>query len=158
MYGFTIDYPDTWEVELRPRSLASAGDLAFKTKGLRVYLTWGDLARIRKKFGTLEQQAEASLKQMKKGGDVRRVETMKHEEMAINGHRSIFNSARFVLGTGIMALKTSKREVCTLHLQCERSGKFFVVYANAAGEGSLDMVAGTFQHMISTLRCHSQPT
>ncbi len=154
MYGVSLEYPDTWNVELRPNSTAAGGDLAFKTLGARVFLTWGSLETIRRKFRSLDDQAEDSLKKMKKSGDVRRFEILEHREMNVNGHRSIFNSAKVTLGTGLLAMKTAWREVCTLHLHCEPSQKFLVLYADATGQGSLVTISDQFFHMSSSLRCH----
>jgi len=156
MYGFSLEYPDIWEVELRPGSTSSAGDVAFKTRGIRFFLTWGPLEENRNKFGTLDHQAAESLKKIKKSGDVRRVEVLDHKDMTVNGHRSIFNSVKLSLGTGLMAMKTVRREVYSLHLYCEPSQRFFVLYANGAGEGALKSVSEVFFLMSSTLRCHSQ--
>ena len=156
MYEFSIEYPDEWEVELGPHSTADAGDLAFKTRGARIFLSWGPLQNIRGKFRSLDDQAQGSLKKMGKGGDVRRLEKLDHKEMNVGGHRSIFDSAKLTLGTGLMAMKTTRREVCSLHFYCEPSQKFFVLYASGIGDGSLARISDTFFHMSSTLRCHTE--
>jgi hypothetical protein len=158
LYGFSLEYPNVWDVELRPGSTSTAGDAAFKTRGIRFFLTWGPLEETRSKFGTLDRQADESLKKIRKSGDVRRLEVLDHKDMEVNGHRSIFNSVRLSLGVGLLAMKTVRREVYSLHLYCEPSQRFFVLYANGAGEGSLKSVSDVFFLMSSTLRCHSHVT
>lgn len=154
MYGFSLEYPDTWEIELRPHSTAAAGDLAFKSRSGRVFLTWGSLEKVKKKFGSLDRQAEDGVKKMRKSGAVRRFEILDHREMNVNGHRSIFNSTRLTIAAGLMGMRTAQREVCSLHLHCDPSQKFFVLYANGIGEQSEGAILDVFFRMSSTLRCH----
>jgi hypothetical protein len=154
MYGFGVEYPDNWGIELGPRSTPTAGDLAFRTRGMRIFLSWGPLAEKRKQFDTLDSQVEDSFKRMKKSADVRKLEIVDRKEMTVNGHRSIFNSAKLTLGVGLMAMKKAKREVCSLHFYCEHSQRFLALYTDGIGEGSLSHFSDIFFHMSSTLRCH----
>jgi hypothetical protein len=154
MYGFNIEYPDSWEVELGPRSTPNAGDIAFRTRGMRVFLSWGPLEEKKKKFDTLDRLVKDTFERMKKGPDVRKLEIVQTEEMSVNGHKSIYNSAKITIGVGLMAMKTSKREVCSLHFYCEQSQRFYALYTDGIGEGSLSHFLDIFHHMSSTLKCH----
>lgn len=156
MYGFSLEYPSTWNLELQPKSAAEAGDVAFKTLGIRVFLTWGSLDKARQRYGSLDKQVEDSLTRMRKSGDVRRFEIVEQKEMTLNGHRAIYSSTRASLGVGLLAMKTSHREVCTLHLHCEPSKKYLVLYASGVGQGSLEQFSETFSHMSASLKCHSR--
>jgi hypothetical protein len=155
MYGFGIEYPNTWEVEIGPRSTPTSGDLAFRTRGIRIFLSWGPLQEKKEKFDSLDSQVADSIKRMQKSSDVRKFEIVDHKEMIVGGHRALFNSARLTLGVGLMAMKASKREVCSLHLYCEESQKFFALYVDGIGEGTLVMVSEIFTHMSEALKCHS---
>jgi len=154
MYGFGLEYPSTWNLELQPKSTPEAGDIVFKTLGVRVFLTWGSLDRARQKYGDLDKQVEDSLTRMRKSGDVRHFEMVEQKEMSLNGHRAIYSSTRAKLGIGPLAMKTGYREVCMLHLHCEPSRKYLVLYASAVGEGSLAQFYEIFSHMSSSLECH----
>lgn len=154
MYGFSIEYPDTWEVEIGPRSTSTAGDVAFRTRGMRVFLSWGPLGEKRRQFENLDSLVQDSFTRMKKGPDVRKLEIVDTREMVVNGHRSIYNSARLTLGIGLMAMKTAKREVDSLHFYCEQSQRFLAVYTDGIGEGSLAHFPDIFLHMSSTVKCH----
>ena len=153
MYGVSLMYPDTWEVEIGPRSTPTAGDLAFRTRGIRIFLSWGPLEEKRKQFDSLDSQVDDSLKRMKKGADVRKLEIVDRKKTTVVGHKAIFNSAKLTLGVGVMALKASKREVCTLHFYCEPSRKFFALYMDAA-EQFHSISSDIFSHMSETLTCH----
>jgi len=153
MYGFSLEYPDTWEVEIGPRSTAAAGDLAFRTRGIRIFLSWGPLEGKLRKFGSLDKQVDDSLKRMKSGAEVRKLVVGDRKERVVLGHRAIFSSANLTLGLGVMALKSSKREVSTLHFYCEPTGKFFALYMDAV-EQFHSVSSGIFSHMSETLTCH----
>jgi hypothetical protein len=154
MYGFSIEYPDTWEVEIGPRSTSTAGDVAFRTRGMRVFLSWGPLGEKRRQFENLDSLVKDSFTRMKKGPDVRKLEIVDTKETVVNGHRSIYNSARLTLGIGLMAMKTAKREVDALHFYCEQSQRFLALYTDGIGEGSLSHFPEIFLHMSSTVKCH----
>jgi hypothetical protein len=148
-----MKYPDTWEVELNPKSDRSAGDVVFKTTRQRIFLTWGSLGRIRERYGSLEKHAEAGLEKVKKGSDVKKMEVILHKEDSVNGHKAIFNRFRVTLGVSFFAMRTAYRELSSVHLHCEETGKFFVIYESVMGQDSVtDMEV--FEHMKDSFACH----
>lgn len=158
MYGFSIEYPDTWEVELNPKADRTAGDVVFKTLRHRIFLTWGPLEKARKKYGSLDTHAEAGLQKVRKGGDVRKLETLEHRETNVNGHKAIFNRFRVTLGVGFFGIRTAYRELSSLHLYCERTGKFFVLYESVVDSDSVTGLETIFEHMKDSFKCHDQLT
>jgi hypothetical protein len=154
MYGFSIEYPDTWEIELNPKTDRTAGDVAFKTSRHRIFLTWGPLERVKEKYGSLDRHAEAGIQKVRKGGDVRNLETLEKREVYVNGHKSILNRFRVTLGVGIMAMRNAYRELSSVHLHCDVTGKFFVLYESVMGSGSGMELGTAFEHMKDSFKCH----
>ncbi len=153
MYGFSIEYPDTWDVELNPKSERRAGDVVFKTTRQRIFLTWGSLEIVKQKFGSLDKHAEAGLEKVRKGSDVKKMEMILHKEDWVNGHRAIFNRFRVTLGVSFFAMRTAYRELSSVHLHCEKTGKFFVIYESVMGQDIFTDVE-LFEHMKGSLACH----
>ena len=153
MYGFSVGYPDSWEVELNPKSDRSAGDVVFKTTRQRIFLTWGSLERIKEKYGSLDKHAEAGLEKVRKGSDVKKMEMILHKEDSVNGHRAIFNRFRATVGVSFFAMRTAYRELSSVHLHCEETGKFFVISESVMGQ---DIVTDpeVFGHMKGSFACH----
>lgn len=154
MYGFSVDYPDTWEVELNPKSDRTAGDVVFKTLRHRIFLTWGTLERVKAKYDSLDKHAEAGLQKVRKGGDVRKLEMLERREIYINGHKSIFNRFKVTLGVSFFAMRSAYREVSSVHLHCEDTGRFFVLYESVMGSVSSAELGTVFEHMKESFRCH----
>jgi len=154
MYGFSIDYPDTWEVELNPKSERTGGDVVFKTLRHRVFLSWGLLDSAEKKYGSLDKHVDASIQKVRKGGDVRKLETLERTSASMNGHKAIFSHYRVTLGVSFYAMRTAYREVSSVHLHCEKTGKFFVLYESIMGSDTVTGLETIFGHMKDTFRCH----
>jgi hypothetical protein len=154
MYGLHIEYPDTWDVELNPKSDRTMGDVVFKTTRHRIFLSWGPLDRVQEKYGSLDRHAEAGLGKISKGSDVRKMETLEKSETTVNGHKAIFNRFRVTLGVSFFAMRTAYREISSFHLHCERNGKFYVLYESVMGLNSASGLEPIFQHMKDSFKCH----
>lgn len=154
IYGFNIEYPDTWEVELNPKSERTAGDVVFKALHHRVFLSWGNLNSAKEKYGSLDKHVDAGIQKVKKGGDVRKLETLERRSISINGHEAIFSRYRVTLGVSFYAMRTAYREVSSVHAHCEQTGKFFVLYESVMGSSALTDSETIFEHMKMTFRCH----
>jgi len=154
MYGFSIEYPDTWEVELNPKADRAAGDVVFKTLHHRIFLTWGPLEQAKSKYGSVDKHAEVGLEKVRKGGDVRRMEMLERGKTYLNGHKAVFSRFKVTLAVGLFAMRNAYRELLSVHSHCEETGKFFVLYESAEGLGSLTGRETTFQRMKDSFKCH----
>jgi hypothetical protein len=154
MYGFSIEYPDTWDVELNPKSERTMGDVVFKTRRHRIFLSWGPLDRVKEMYGSLDRHTDAGLRKISKGSDVRKMETLEKSETTLNGHKAIFNRFRVTLGVSFFAMRTAYREISSIHLHCERNGKFYVLYESIMGLDSAAELEPVFQRMKDSFKCH----
>jgi len=156
MYGFAIDYPDVCKVDFNSKSRREAGDVVFTfPNSSRIYLSWGELEKVSKRFASVEEHADYSLDAMKKGKNVLNFERVSRDTGALRDHKTSVNKVRFdekalkFLGRG----KDIPREAYSLHVHCDKSNRYFVHYSMAAAGGELrfDRI---MESMRDSFKCH----
>jgi hypothetical protein len=156
MYGFTVDYPETCRVELSSKSRRDAGDVVFKFPDSgKIFLTWGQLEKVSKRFGSAEEHADYSLDAMKKGKNVKNFERVFRDTVPLRNHQTSVNKVRFeekvpkIFRLG----KDIPREAYSLHVHCDKSNRYFVLYTMAPADE-----AGRFDRIMESMRksfnCH----
>ena len=155
VYGFQVDYPRTWKVELNPKSEHAQGDVAFKAQdGTRMYVSWGLLEKIQKKFATLDDHVKASIQRIKKDGQVGRVEILDQKELQMSGHRALYTRiSATVQSASFFSRSVGQRQLWSAHLHCEKSGRFFVVYGSSQSEKELMEITNVYNHLRESFRC-----
>ncbi len=156
VYGFSIDYPKEARIEFNPKSRRGEGDIVFhfpdKTK---IYLSWGDLEKAKKSFGTVDEHADHGLNRVKTARNIKSFELISHDAVGINSHHGAYNRAKFEeVAVGFLGGRSkSPREAHSIHVHCEESSRYYVVYALLSIGGTYDY-AKTFTKMAKTLKCH----
>lgn len=156
VYGFSIKYPVDARLEFNPKSRRGAGDVVFHFPDrVKIFLSWGDLEEATKKFHTVEEHAEHSLKRIKSSGNVKGFEKVEHDSLKINSHQSVYNRAKFEeVSVGFFSGKRKNpREAHSVHVHCDESGRFLVVYSLLPVGASTDYQA-VFSKMANSLKCH----
>jgi len=153
MYRFGIDYPNTWSIKFDPKSRRAEGYVMFKSPmNDKVYLTWGILESIGKKYDSLEAQAEASLARIRDGRGVRKLELIETKKMEVNGHSAIFN--HFMVDTAIRLLMVKRKEIWSIHLHCKETERFFIVYQSTPDTSRSQEQSAIFTRMKESFACH----
>jgi hypothetical protein len=156
MYGFTIDYPAACRVEFNSKSRRETGDVVFRfPDSARIFLSWGELEKASKRFGSPEEHANYSLDAMKKGKNVVNFERVSRDSVSLRSHTGSLNKVRFdektmkLFGRG----KDIPREAYSLHVHCDRSNRYFVLYT--MGSANTDV---RFDRIMDSMResfkCH----
>jgi len=155
IYGFSVDYPKDSRVEFNPKGRRGEGDVVFHLPDrTKFFLSWGDLERASKSFKTVEEQAESSLKRIGKAGNVKSFERVSHDSITIHSHNGAYNQAKFEeVRVGLFGGKKHPREAHSVHLYCQESGRYYVMYAMFPRGGAYDY-EGAFRKMAKSLRCH----
>lgn len=155
MYGFTIDYPEDCRVEFNSKSRREAGDVVFRLpENIRIFLSWGELEKVSKRFGSPEEHANYSLDAMEKGKNVKNFERVSGDSIRFHNHRSSLNKVRFDEKTlSLFARgKDIPREAYSLHVHCDKSKRYFVLYAMApANEVRFEKI---MESMRESFKCH----
>ncbi|MGD0175220.1 MAG: hypothetical protein ABSC50_00140 [Candidatus Bathyarchaeia archaeon] len=156
VYGFSIDYPKEARIEFNPKSRRGEGDVVFhfpdKTK---IFLSWGDLEKAKKSFGTVGEHADHGLNKVKTARNIKSFELISHDTVSINSHQGAYNRAKFEeVAVGFLGGRSkSPREAHSIHVHCAESSRYYVVYALLFIGGTYDY-AKAFTKMAKTLKCH----
>ena len=159
VYKFSIDYPPVCRVEFNPKSRREGGDIVFHFPDReKIYISWGDLEVAKKRFQTPENQAEEGIKRIMKGRTVYMKESQRvtQESLKVNTHKAVYN--RVKLGEMLPGLFFSKkrivtREALSVHLHCEDSSRYFVIYSLLSQNAPEDF--GTLLlAMADSFKCH----
>jgi hypothetical protein len=155
MYGFTIDYPEDCRVEFNSKSRREAGDVVFRLpEDIRIYLSWGELEKVSKRFGSPEEHANYSLDAMEKGKNVKNFERVSRDSIRLHNHRSAVSKVRFD-EKSLRLFSRSKdlpREAYSLHIHCDKSKRYFVLYTMApANELRFEKI---MESMRESFKCH----
>lgn len=158
VYNFSIDYPPICRVEFNPKSRREAGDIVFHFPDReKLYLSWGNLEKAQKKFENAEKQADHSLISVKKSSNVKKMEKLTTDTLTLNSHKAAYN--RVKLEEAPPGLFPGKRksivhETYSLHLHCDESSRYFVVYTMLSPNAPQDFGEEIFMPMAKSFRCH----
>ena len=156
IYGFSIDYPKDLRIEFNPKSRRGEGDVVFHFPDrVKIFLSWGDLEKASKKFQSVEDHADHSLKRIKTAGNVKDFERVFHDSIRIRSHDGVYNRAKFgEVSMGFFSgKKKNPREAHSVHVHCPETGRYFVIYALLPAEGTFDYEK-IFSAMAKSLHCH----
>jgi hypothetical protein len=156
MYGFAVDYPDQSRVNFNSKSRREAGDVVFQLPGdLRIFLSWGALDKVSPRFGSAGEHANYSIEAMKKGKNVRNFEKVSSDTVTIRSHNGSVNKVRFDEKTLKFPVgsRDLPREAYSLHVHCDKSNRYFVLYAMAPANSEVS-VGRILESMRESFKCH----
>lgn len=156
MYGFSVNYPNNARLELNPKTRREKGDVVFHLEeGFKVFLSWGSLEEARRRYSTAAAQATASIERSVKSTRAKLEGTPEIKSEKIQGHDAVYTHARMVVERGGFPFGTRRvaQDSHSMHLQCDDSGRFYVVYAFARPETS-EQLGKFFEPIMSSLKCH----
>jgi hypothetical protein len=152
-YGFGIDYPSEWAIEFDHKSVRNSGGLGLRSPtGYKVFLSWGDLEKV-KKLGGTEAHADFSVERVKGNKGARIIDGVKGSMMA-GGHRASFRDVRFeTSGGGVIGGSKTVQEIRSLHAHCDVSSRYFVLYGQVGPENAEEQ-GKVVSAMIKGFACH----
>lgn len=157
-YGVSILYPASWRVELNPSSKKQEGDVVFHSPEKdKLYVSWGPLEKARNKFEGVAKHAEYSVERIKRSRDVSGFEVSETTHLSVNGHEAIFTVVKFgVSPPGMLGFKgrPSPKRVYSMHLYCEQSSRYLVVYTLCSEEAS-EQALDVTKKCVDSLKCHN---
>lgn len=156
IYGFGIDYPDLWTIELNPKSLHRKGDVAFKSPhGAKIFVSWGPLEEATKKYPTIEAHANGSVDQLKRNRDVKKISMIERKRIELSGHEAVYSHFVATIVVGFMAQSQGERELISAHLHCDESRRYFVLYGAASTPENMVEQKEVFSPMRESFACHN---
>jgi hypothetical protein len=157
MYGFSAKYPNTARLELNPKTRRHKGDLVLHLEeGHKVFLSWGSLEEARKRYATAAAQASASIERSVKSARARLDGTPETKSLKVRGHDAAYTHARMSVERGGFPLGSRRvtQDSYSMHLQCDESGRYYVVYAFAPPETS-EQLGKIIEPIMLSLKCHT---
>jgi hypothetical protein len=157
LYGFSAKCPKTARLEFNPKSRREKGDLVFHfDQGVKIFVSWGRLEDARKRYPTAAAQASDSIKRSIKSTQAKLDGTPETKNLNINGHDAVYTRARMLVNRGAFPFgsRPVAQDAYAMHVQCEDSERYYVVYAFARPEVT-EQVAKIFEPIMSSLKCHS---
>ncbi len=156
MYRFSIDYPEVCSIQFNPKLKREVGDMLFLFPDKeKIYLTWGELEKAQKQFPTVSEHAGRSLERLKKSGTVKGLETISRDLLTINSHQAAYNRVKLEEAAGglLPTKKAMQREGYSVHLHCDQSSRYFVIYSMLSSQGPEDF-GELFKWMVNSFKCH----
>ena len=157
MYGFSVNYPNNARLELNPKTRREKGDIVLHLEeGFKVFLSWGSLEDARKRYATAAAQASASIERSVRSTRAKLDGTPETRNWKIQGHDATYTHARMFVERGGFPFGSRRvtQDSHSMHLQCDESGRYYVVYAFARPETS-EQVGKTIEPIMLSLKCHA---
>jgi hypothetical protein len=153
VYGFSFEFPKTSKLEFNPKFKREDGDVAVKTpEKAVVFVSWGDLEKVKKRAPTIEDHAKFSLDRVSKSVQGK-MTVVEKKEITVNGHDALSNYVRVEVPRRGLFGKGTQQEVRSVHVHCDKSGRYFVIYATCTPQNSEEQ-GRTVEGICETLRCH----
>ncbi len=156
IYGFSVNYPTGCRVEFNPKSKEYEGDVVFHFPDTsKIFLSWGELEKAVGNFQTVEGHAEHSLEKVRKSGNVKNFQKISEDIVDVNSHRAAFSVVSLEeITVGLLTGKqSSPRRAYSIHVHCENSSRYFVIYGIFHAETPEDY-GKIILLMSSSLNCH----
>jgi len=157
MYGFSAKYPNNARLELNPKARREKGDVVFHLEeGRKVFLSWGSLKDARKRYATAAAQASDSIQRSLKSTRAKLDGPTETKSLKIQGHDASYTHARMSIERGGFPFGSRRvvQDSHSLHLQCDDSERYYVVYAFSRPETS-EEVGKILEPIMLSLKCHS---
>ncbi len=157
LYGFEVEIPTVWRVELNPKSTREKGDVAFHTgKGNSVFVSWGPLDLAKKRFKTLDEQRDSSLNEVKKRSSVKSVEIGEMREDVVGGHRALISHISASIKQAFLARgRENVQDVWYVHFYCPNLSRYYVVYSLLKDPEKYEDFRGVFNNLAKSFVCHT---
>ena len=157
VYRFSMDYPAVCRFEFNPKTRREKGDIVvhFPDKE-KIFLSWGVLATVTKKFQAANDFAKHGIKSMSKSRNISKTDKLEEKTITVNSHEAFYNKVQFH-ETAAMGLfskgRTNLRTTCSVHFYCPTSSRYFVIYALLTPNAPEDFDE-LFLEMVESFRCH----
>jgi hypothetical protein len=156
VYRFSMDYPNVCRFEFNPKTRREKGDIVIHFPDReKVFISWGDLAAVTKKYPSANEFATHSIKSMSKSRNISKTDKIEEKTLTVDSHEAFYNKVRFHETAAMMLSKgrTTVRTTCSVHLYCPKSSRYFVIYALLSPNAPEDFDK-LFLEMVDSFRCH----
>ena len=156
MYGFRVEIPRDWRVELNPKTNRQKGDVAFHSpRGNKFFISWGNLDEATKRFASLQEYRDNSIKQIRSGRDVKGVSVESSHEETLSGHTALFSHIKVEIRSGgAFSKSSSDRGMSSVHLYCPSTSRYYVAYFLWKDPDEYQNLTKMFEVTVRSFVCH----
>jgi len=154
IYGMSFDFPATQKLEFDPKFGREAGSVAVKSPSKSVvFVTWGELQKVIKRLPTPREHSRYSMERAAKSarGTLKPIE---QRDVEVNGHSAAYSRAVVEMPGGMLAPRRRNQEIRAVHLHCDRTARYFVIYTSSDVGTSGEPKDDTFNLVTSSFKCH----
>jgi hypothetical protein len=155
IYGFSFDFPASHKLEFDPKFTREEGSLAIKSPSKRVvFVSWGELRKIITKLPTSTEHSKFSVERAARS--VRgKLNLLEQRELKVSGHSAAYSRVQVEGTGGIMGTRKRTQEIESLHLHCDRTSRYFVIYASTEQGGLKEPErSDTLRIVANSFKCH----
>lgn len=154
LYGFSANCPNNARLEFNPKARREKGDLVLHLEeGFKVFLSWGSLQEARRRYISAAAQASGSIERSIRSTRARLEGTPETKNLKIQGHEAVYTHARMSAVQGGFGSRRVVQDSHSMHLHCEDSKRYYVVYAFVRPDQS-EQLRKVFEPIVSSLNCH----
>jgi hypothetical protein len=152
-----MEYPSVCRFEFNPKTKREKGDIVIHFPDReKIFVSWGQLSLVTKKYPTAEAFANHGIKSMAKSRNIAKSDKIEEKPMTVNSHNATYNKVQFHESVGMSLFgkgRTNVRTTCSAHLYCPESSRYFVIYALLTPNAPEDFDK-LFLEMVDSFRCH----
>jgi len=158
IHGIELKYPEEWVIHPLIKLERLRGELAFSLNEQnatpKLMLSWKPLDQSKRKYNSPKEQAEATIKMMKKDKSLKSLEIINHEEIEVNGHKTEFYNIKVNLYKPALIMIKPKfiiKNIKFAMLFCEESDRAITIYSEIEDTEEKENL---FKEILSSLVCH----
>lgn len=150
-FGFHVSVPIVWFLEYLPRASMKGGQVSYSTPGGNVvFISFGPLGEVARRFGTLDEYRNASIARMRTQANIKGVLAVSRE-LSVCGHRAILSNFQGSTPSGEFA------EIWSVDLWCDKSDRYFSFYGDYSHKEEFRDFQSAFTSVAQSLVCHERP-
>lgn len=157
VYGFSLEIPGDWRVEMHPKVTRQKGDVAFHSKlGNRLFVSWGPLEDATKRFKTLEEHRDWNIEQIRKMPSVNSFEVSNLAESNLNGHRALFAHVVAGVKKGFGGKSAFREDMWSVRFYCPNLSRYYVIYTQLKDPLEFKDYGLVFNETVASFHCHPE--
>ncbi|MCD6408790.1 MAG: hypothetical protein J7L98_00390 [Candidatus Verstraetearchaeota archaeon] len=151
IYDFEIEIPEDWSVEISKPTNYEVGRILLNAPNkLAIAIIWDSLSRFKDEFPTAKDFFNYQVEHIKGNRHVRSVDVQPFEYRGSEGHSCDFHRIHYI--SKARFTREHHHIIVGLGVYCEKTNRFFVVFAEYSGEKSKDYDEVAKQ-VIQSFRC-----
>lgn len=155
-YGVEVDIPEDWRIEFNAKSTREKGDVAFHSPKNNVFfVSWGKLEEAQRRFKSLEEHRDATIKRIRGDPNMKSVEIVSSVKETMSGHDGIISEVVAKKRSGLISRSEPIHRIWSVHFYCPQRSRYYVVYSQVKVEGEYPDFAGMFKRVTGTMKCHA---